>query len=87
MTIELSVVTKRRNSTMIPPSGTLKFRGELKENTSMLNPSILFDSFVLTAPQYNYMYIAEFRRYYYINDWTYDLGLWCDHCSFDVLAS
>ena len=87
MTIELSMSTKRRNSTMIVPSGTLKFRGELKENTSMHNPSILFDSFVSTAPPYNYMYIPEFRRYYFINDWTYELGLWCAHCSVDVLAS
>lgn len=87
MTIELFFATKQRNSTRIVPSGGLNLNGELKESTSMLSPAILFDSFQLTAPLYNYLYIAEFKRYYYINDWSYELGLWCAHCHVDVLAS
>ena len=36
----------------------------------------------------NYVYIAHFKRYYYINDWRYNSdGTWTASCSVDVLSS
>lgn len=47
-------------------SGT-DFSCELKDETSILNPKIkIYSSSNLSG--YNYMYIPEFNRYYYIND-------------------
>lgn len=47
-------------------SGT-DFSCELKDDTSILNPKIkIYSSSNLSG--FNYMYIAEFNRYYYIND-------------------
>ena len=35
----------------------------------------------------NYAYIAEFKRYYYIAEWTYNKGFWTASLLCDVLAS
>ena len=43
------------------------FTCELKDDTSILNPMIKIYS-TSNLSGYNYMYIAEFGRYYYIND-------------------
>lgn len=47
-------------------SGT-DFSCELKDDTSILNPKIKIYS-TSNLSGYNYMYISEFGRYYYIND-------------------
>lgn len=47
-------------------SGT-DFSCELKDDTSILNPKIKIYS-TSNLSGYNYMYIPEFGRYYYIND-------------------
>ena len=36
---------------------------------------------------YNYAYIADFKRYYFINDIRYDSGLWILQLNVDVLAT
>lgn len=48
-------------------SSSADFTCELKDDTSILNPKIkIYSSSNLSG--YNYMYISEFGRYYYIND-------------------
>ena len=42
--------------------------GTLREKTSMLNPSILFEISPSLLKDVNYMYITEFERYYFIED-------------------
>ena len=40
---------------------------KLKDNTSILRPTLILLS-VLNPSQFNYMYIQDFRRYYFIDD-------------------
>ena len=53
----------------------------------MVSPSVIMD-FGQTAPTYNYAYITEFGRYYWVNEITsIGGGLWRVDMSCDVLAS
>lgn len=60
--------------------------GSLKESTGILAPSITFHIGTV-FPDYNYAYINEFDRFYFINDWIHEKGLWTAQMSVDVLAS
>lgn len=40
----------------------------LKNDTSILRPTIIIRSSAAAITSYNYMYIAEFNRYYFIDD-------------------
>lgn len=84
--------TKRRNSTLKPETGSgLDVSCTLKEPTNFLNPVIIISPAVLSsnqiAPIYNYVWIPKFFRYYFVDDWTYNGGLWEGALSVDVLAS
>lgn len=60
--------------------------GTLIEETSIMEPSIIFDSSVIL--RYNYCYIQEFQRYYSIKEISsYRTGLWRVDMSCDVLMS
>lgn len=60
--------------------------GTLKDETSIINPVVMME---LSNPtQYNYAYIPEFNRYYFITDITsVRNGLWRISLSVDVLES
>lgn len=65
------------------------FSGTLRKGTSILDPAILIYSATGDFPtDSNYMYIAEFGRYYYITDIVslYN-NLWEVHCHVDVLKT
>lgn len=55
----------RMNKDLNPP---VTFTGDLKENSSIIDPIILLESPINVVCLYNYAYIAEFNRYYFIND-------------------
>lgn len=63
--------------------------GNLKSDTSFLHPVIEIEK--ETPPMqnaYNYMYIPQFKRYYFINDIIVkERGLWEIHADVDVLFS
>ena len=42
--------------------------GELKYNTSLMNPTINIET---NIDDFNYCYIQEFKRYYYVSDISY----------------
>lgn len=61
--------------------------GNLKENTSIINPSILIEKNDIPL-RYNYMCIIPFKRYYFINDITHISNkLWKIDAHVDVLYS
>lgn len=47
-------------------TSSMSFTGTLKDECSVLNPTIFIESDNLS--DYNYLYIKEFNRYYFIND-------------------
>lgn len=86
MTITFYNTSKKRNSTFQPSGGT-SYTGQLTNESGMVNPTIIMD-FGNTAPTYNYAYITEFNRYYWINEITsVGGGLWRVDMTSDPLAS
>ena len=87
MTITFYTLSKRKNSTKQPAITGSDYTGTLTTASGIVNPSIIMD-FGNTAPTYNYAYISEFGRYYWINEITsIGGGLWQVDMSCDVLAS
>lgn len=59
--------------------------GVLRDNSSIITPEIEIE---YNPTGYNYCYIAEFARYYYINDIVFtNNGLYIIKCNCDVLMS
>lgn len=88
MAIEIKFYTfnKNPNSTKQPFEDGKSFFCNLIEPTSLISPDIALT--VETNPAiYNYAYIPEFSRYYFVNDWVYSNGRWIASLNVDVLAS
>lgn len=86
MTITFYTFSKKRNSTAQPTGGT-QYTGTLTGSSGVLNPTVVMD-FGNTYPGYNYAYITEFGRYYWINEMTsIGGGLWNVSMFVDVLAT
>ena len=72
-----------KNTTQI---GT-QLTGDLREGTSIVRPGIKVASASIPAAA-NYMYIADFGRYYFIDDiTTAEYGLYIIHGRVDVLTT
>ena len=87
ISIKLYKFTKRENSTAIP--GVLfpptDFSCTLKENCSIITPTIELSAATM---DYNYAYIADFGRYYYIRDIVSNANnYWTLQLECDVLAT
>lgn len=85
MQVKLTTTTKRENSTYIPTfSVTLQCR--LKAPSSVMNPTLMFDR-ENVGNNYNYAYIPEFDRYYFVTNIVYSGALVEYDLRCDVLAS
>ena len=77
---------KRENSTKTPlvVDATRTVTGYLREPCSIMQPVFKIERFPSDAsPQsYNYAFIGEFSRWYFVKDWTWAEGVW--ECSLDV---
>lgn len=92
MRIGFTQFSKRDNSTLLPRADTLTFyEGVLKEDSGIISPTVRLTLLSGTTPlnsvNWNYAYIPDFKRYYYINDWVSEKGQWVASMSVDVLAS
>lgn len=87
--IELFSLSKEENSTKRPTLGSGEsFTMQLKDSCSIIRPVIKFDIGLTVNPSnYNFAYISEFGRYYFISDWTFSEALWYATLSIDVLAT
>lgn len=82
-TISLFKTASENNQVVKTLTDEKQLSGELRNQTSVLNPSIRIES-ADNISTYNYAYISEFGRYYYITDivsvrtncWT--VSLRCD---------
>ena len=88
---------KKVNSTKLPiaGAGTIGTTCQLKDVTNLYTPGLIFSVDLFTDGQgsiknpmeYNYAYIADFSRYYFIRSWSWILGRWEASLEIDVLAS
>lgn len=86
MNLSLFVNNSEKNKLDKSLSNELKFNGKLREESSVVNPSIMIQA---TNPSsYNYAYIPEFNRYYFITDMvSIRTGIWEISMHVDVLMS
>lgn len=84
-TVNLYEMNKRENSTQRPSGNGYLIDCEAHEPIDLMSPTFLIN---LSAPfNYNYLYISIWDRYYWIDNWTYNKGIWEAACSIDPLAS
>lgn len=79
-------INKRTNSTALPQGGQ-QYNIELKDACSMIAPVIKLAVGITNLTAFNYCYLPDFNRYYFIRDWSYDRSLWFATLSEDVLAT
>lgn len=91
-------VGKKLNSTKIPTYGyydEIDLSVELKAVTNLFTPSLVIsaDTFtdslghIVNPMQYNYCYLPDFQRYYFVRSWSWIVGRWECALEVDVLAS
>lgn len=78
--------SKKENSTARPStdSGT-RFRCAVKTGSSVVSPVVEIST--EDRPAFNYAYIPNFNRWYWITNSTYERGLWILSLACDVLAT
>ena len=86
MEITLYTTGSERHAIQKNLQNAIEFVGSLRGESSVVSPTILIE---MTNPsQYNYCFILEFNRYYFITDITsVRTNLWRISCSVDVLMS
>ena len=89
MNVDFYTFAKRDNSTKQPTKEVANRQYcNAKDPMSIMNPIITLDrTSVYGVPNWNYAYIEDFNRYYFIEDWTYAPGIWIATLSIDVLAT
>lgn len=81
---------KRENSTDRPTAdmGHDYLDCNIKEPCGLINPQIVVSLAAGESPaHYNYCYITQFDRHYFVDEWTNERGQWVAHLRCDVLAS
>ena len=84
MNITFFNFNKNENSTKVPTATGTSFTCFIKSPSSIINPIIeLKDNPI----NFNYCYIPDFSRYYFINDIVFNKGTWICYCNIDVLGT
>ena len=82
---------KKENSTKQPTNQTLTLgiQGILKEPCSIMTPVVKIERLTSDAMPFDYTYAkwVEAGRFYFIEDWVWQDGLWEVHMKEDVLAT
>lgn len=82
---------KRKNSTLRPDiTQPGYYEGDIKEDFNPVSFEMVFDFGDVgnaKVPDFNYAYIQDFARYYYITEWLFISGLWRAAMTVDVLAT
>lgn len=93
MQIGFTQFSKRENSTKRPAQETFTFYdGVFKLQSGILSPTLLLtlqgaDGRPLNPVNWNYAYIPEFKRYYYVKEWVTNNGQWAVFLAVDVMAT
>ena len=89
LTVKFYSVSKAVNSTALPTGEPMaEYECRMLDACSILRPVILLNVGPQANPTgANYAYIAEYKRYYWVSDWTINRGQWVATLSIDPLAS
>ena len=87
MNITFYSINKKQNSTKRPNTDGVTYNCKLKEECSILTPNIKLDLGLTSAPSFNYAYISDWGRYYFIKNWTFYNRLWEADLEVDVLGT
>lgn len=88
MIIRLYKNTSDSNVVSKTISQVYECEGTLKEATSITEPVITLSGINSIITEFNYVYIPEFNRYYYVTDMvSIKNNLWAVSCKVDVLMS
>lgn len=85
--VNLYNFSKKANSTARPTGSGTEYNCVILQGSGMMSPSISLNLGTSTAPAYNYAYISNFGRYYFISEWTFSGALWTASLSCDTLAT
>ena len=85
ISINLYDFSKYENSTKRPSGNGTAFSCKIKSPSSVEEPVVELSTADVSG--YNYAYISDFGRYYFIEDCVYDTGFWIVKLKVDVLAS
>lgn len=86
MDIVLYVTGSEPNALYKTLQNGITLQGSLRGESSVVNPNILIE--IDNPSQYNYCFIPEFSRYYFISDMvSVRTNLWRLQCVVDVLMS
>lgn len=83
MNVQFYTLAKRVNSTKQPSGSGLTIACQLKDGTSVLSPTLIISGSG-TITGYNYAYISDWKKYYFITDTTintggrYEVAMTCD---------
>lgn len=87
----LYVFSKKENSTARPTlegNQGVHYEIDVKEPFSIITPQVVFTLDAGENPtQYNYAFIAQWNRRYYVEDWTNERGQWVASLRLDVLGT
>lgn len=85
---------KRTNSTLRPQEEGDLFNCNLNTPTDLMEPVFRLEDKTpnpnidyLALYAYNYIYVEDWGRYYWIDKWVWNNGFWDAHCHIDPLAS
>lgn len=79
---------KKDNSTARPSGSYTEYQCRIKAPSGMLHPVIEISATSNYPNNYNYAYIPDFGRYYFVREWTLEPGnLWTASMDVDALAS
>lgn len=87
MNVRFYKFSKRENSTLQPGSGYTTYNCILKGSSSMTQAALALDLGITEAPEYNYAYIPDWNRYYFVSNWTWADRLWNCALAEDYLAT
>lgn len=86
ITLNLYSFTKRENSTKQPTGTAETFSCTMLDNTSLMTPTFKLSA-AANPVGYNYAYVSNFNRYYFITDISTYQNFWYISCTCDVLAT
>lgn len=86
--IDLHIIEKEVNSTQRPEGEGLRQMCVLNSPCDVMEPVFIFEANEnVEWVSYNYLYWDEAGRYYWIDKWVWNNGMWHAHCHIDPLAS